>query len=95
MNVLLTKTLGRFRYVVYLDEDGLNDARQGLNFDFGSSTENDDYQRQFMNGDMSVYGITRQCECPECGSFRVTDSLWGIDACSPQEALAHYLVMDF
>lgn len=80
-----------FRYHVYWDDIEMVELKSGNAICFGSSKEDKEaekeYIQRFLNGEFGVYWIVKEKVCDCCRLWSVCDSLGGIHAESPKEAL--------
>ncbi len=89
-NLLITKNFGSYVCDVVADYDGLHRVLNMESFDFGDEEANKAYVKRFEDEELMCFGVIKKEECKCCGSFKEVDSLWGIDAESPEQALDVY-----
>lgn len=92
MNAILKHNEGETRYEIFVDEDDLQRIfeRKGSSFDFGDEKENEEYTNRFETEELCSFGVVKMQVCKCCCMWSEVDSIWGIHAESPEEALKHY-----
>ena len=84
MNALLTKVDNKCqrKFEVFHDLDSSMMRDKDIDEKIAEALE---------NGDLEYFGVERSKVCACCCMYSVEESLWGILAASPEEALDHYL----
>lgn len=75
-----------FRYEVHYDDITLSN-----DMDFECDAEREEFRQKLITEELMVYGVEKFKPCTCCALWSSVDSLWGIYATSPEEALQFYL----
>ena len=93
-SILISKQEGSLRYKVFFDQDGYYndfDEQSKVKVDFESQEEKEREMKKFHEGDLGHFGVVKEVACNCCKGWSLQDSLWGIVADCPENALKHYL----
>jgi hypothetical protein len=85
MNALHTKYEGEVKYEVFYDSDHVVDM------DFENGEERKSFLDELDKGFFGVYGVVKYEVCKCCCLWSEKDSVWGIYADTPEEALKCFM----
>lgn len=84
-------TENEIRYEVYYDEDDFFHSFESTSaIEFESEEDKQAYRQRFINEELFAFGVSAFKLCKCCNAWSEKNSVWGIHAESPQEALALY-----
>lgn len=84
MNPILSSHDGKTKFEVFFDPEPMFES------DFETIEEEIAYKERFETEELIMYGLVKYDICPCCNIWREVDSLWSIDAESPEEVLEYY-----
>lgn len=91
MNPVLKANEGETRYEVYFDQDDFQHSFEGSSaIEFDSEEQKKEYMNKFIKEELYAFGVVKLQVCECCCMWSEKDSLWGIHAESPEEALKHF-----
>ena len=91
-DILETLEKDGYVYHVVFDVDGyynMFDSKYAAEFE--SNEDKNSYRKKFIDGTLEFYGVIKNKACECCKQLNEDQSLWGISAGSPKEALDFFL----